>query len=205
VFLEETSRSRSYSEDYKQKQKEHHSFKIGTWNVRTFNQGGKLENLKKEMQMNAVSVLGVNEVRWKGHGEIRSGDYTVNYSGGERAERGVAIVVHESLVKSVVKKSVYSDRIIPVKFKAEPVSILIVQFYMPTSEYEDDEVEELCDIIEDILEEDGKGATNTIIMGDWNSVVGDKAHDNTVDHMDWEGRIREVKCLLTSVKEMDLL
>jgi hypothetical protein len=27
-------------------------------------------------------------------------------------------------------------------------------------------------VIEEILEEDGKGATNMIIMGDWNSVVG---------------------------------
>jgi hypothetical protein len=47
---------------------------------------------------------------------------------------------------------------------------------MPTSCYEDAEVEELYDIIEEILEEDGKGETNTIIMGDWNSVVGNKAH-----------------------------
>jgi nitrogen regulatory protein PII len=85
------------------------------------NQGGKLENLKKEMQKNAVSVLGVSEVRWKGQREIRSGDYAVYYSGGDRAERGIAIVVHKSVVKSVVKKSVYSDRIIAVKLKAELV------------------------------------------------------------------------------------
>jgi hypothetical protein len=45
-----------------------------------------LENLKK-MQENAVSILGVSEVRWKGQGEIRSGDYTVYYSGGEHAEK----------------------------------------------------------------------------------------------------------------------
>jgi hypothetical protein len=102
-------------------QKEHHSFKIGTWNVRTLNQGGKLENIKKEMQKNAVSVLGVSEIWWKGQGEIRSGDYIVYYSGGDRAERGVAIVVHKSIVKSVVKKSVFSDSIIAVKLKAEPV------------------------------------------------------------------------------------
>jgi hypothetical protein len=44
-------------------------------------------------------------VRWKGEGEIRSGDYTVYYSGGDRAEGGVARVVHKSVVKSVVKKS----------------------------------------------------------------------------------------------------
>jgi hypothetical protein len=46
-------------------------------NVRTLNQGGKLANLKKEMQKNKVSVLGVSEIRWKGQGEIRSGDYTM--------------------------------------------------------------------------------------------------------------------------------
>jgi hypothetical protein len=58
------------------------------------------------MQKNAVSVLGVSEVQWNGQSEIRSGYYTVYYSGGDRAERGVAIVVHKSIVKSVVKKSV---------------------------------------------------------------------------------------------------
>jgi hypothetical protein len=51
---------------------------------------------------------------------------------------------------------------------------------MPTSEHEDDEVEELYDITEEILEEDGKGDTNTIIMGDWSSVVGDGSYRNTV-------------------------
>jgi hypothetical protein len=61
-------------------QKEHHIYKIGTWNVRTLKQGGKLENLKTEMRKNEVYVLCVNEVRWKGQGEIRSGDYTVYYS-----------------------------------------------------------------------------------------------------------------------------
>jgi hypothetical protein len=63
--------------DYKGKKNEQHSYKIGTWNVRTLNGGGKLENLKKEMQKNAVSILGLSEERWKGQGEIRSGDYTV--------------------------------------------------------------------------------------------------------------------------------
>jgi len=40
------------------------------------------------------------------------------------------------------------------------------------SEYEDDEVEKFYDTIEEILEEDGKGDTNSIILGDWNSVTG---------------------------------
>ena len=102
------------------------------------------------------------------------------YCGGDRAEKGVAIVVHKSVVRSVVKKIVYNERNIAIKLQAEPISILIMEVYMPTSEHEDDEVEDLYDIIAEILEEDGKGDTNTIIMGDWKSVVGDESYRNIV-------------------------
>ena len=139
----------------------------------------KLKNLSMEMQKNDLSVLGVSELRWKGQGEIRS-DYTVYYSRGERAERGVAIVVHNSILRSVVKKIICNDRIMAFKLKTEPVSLLIMQVYMPTSEYEDDEVEKLYHTIEEILEEDGKGDTNNIILEDWNSVVGDESYRNIV-------------------------
>ena len=73
----------------------------------------------------------------------------------------MAIVVQKSIVRSVVKKIVYDDRIIAIKLQAEPINILMMQLYMPTLEHEDDEVEELYDIIEEILEEDGKGDTKT--------------------------------------------
>ena len=89
----------------------------------------------------------------------------------------VAIVVHKSVVRSVVKKIVYSDRIIAIKLQAEPINILMMQVYMPTS---DEEVEELYDITEEILEKDGKGDPNTIIMEDWNRVIGDKSYRNIV-------------------------
>jgi len=65
--------------------------------------GGSSKIGKKEMENNAVSVLGVSEVRWKGQGEISSDDYTVYYSGGERSERDIAMV-HTNTVRSVVKK-----------------------------------------------------------------------------------------------------
>jgi len=104
----------------------------------------------------------------------------VYYFGGERAEKVVAIVVHKSIERSVVKKTVYNDRIIAIKVQVEPIYILMMQVYMPTSEHEDEEVEELYDIIEKIPEEDGKGNTNNIIMGDWNSVVGDEPYRKIV-------------------------
>jgi exonuclease III len=75
---------------------------------------------------------------------------------------------------------VYNDRIIAIKLQAQSINNLMIQVYMPTSEHEDDEDEELYGIIEETLEEDGKSNTNTIIMGDWNSVVGDEPCRNIV-------------------------
>jgi len=54
------------------------------------------------------------------------------YSRGERAEKGVAIMVHKSRVRSVVKKFVYNDRIIAIKLQAETINTLMIQVYMPT-------------------------------------------------------------------------
>jgi hypothetical protein len=67
---------------------------------------------------------------------------------------------------------------------------------MPTSYYEYDEVEELYDVTEEIIEEDVKGETNTIIMGDWNSVVGDKAHHNTIGPYGLGRRNQRVQMLI---------
>ena len=137
-----------------------------------------------EMQKNKVSVLGVSEMRWTGQGEIRSGDYTVYFSVGECAERGVAIVVHKNIVRSVVKKIVCNDRIIAVKLKAKPVNILIMQVYMPASEYEDDEVEKLYDTIEEILEKDGKVTQTASYWGNGRALLEGNHTRTLLDHMD---------------------
>ena len=87
---------------------------------------------------------------------------------------------HKIIVRSVVKKIVYNDRIFAIKLQAEPINILLMQVDMPTSEHEDDEMEELYDVNEEILKEDGKVDTNSIIMGEWNSVVGNESYRNIV-------------------------
>ena len=49
---------------------------IGTWNVRSMNQG-KLEMVKQEMARVNVDILGISELKWTGLGEFHSdGHYT---------------------------------------------------------------------------------------------------------------------------------
>ena len=42
---------------------------IGTWNVRSMNQG-KLEVVKKEMARVNVNILGISELKWTGMGHM---------------------------------------------------------------------------------------------------------------------------------------
>ena len=58
---------------------------IATWNVRTMNAKGKLENIKREMQRNNINVLGLSEVRWLESEDRMSGGYRIMHSGGKES------------------------------------------------------------------------------------------------------------------------
>ena len=49
---------------------------IGTWNVRSMNQG-KLEVVKEEMARVNIDILGISELRWTGMGEFNSDDHHI--------------------------------------------------------------------------------------------------------------------------------
>ena len=69
---------------------------IGTWNVRSMNQG-KLEVVKQEMARVNINILGISELKWTGMGEFNSDDHYIYYYGQESLRRnGVAIIVNKS-------------------------------------------------------------------------------------------------------------
>ena len=53
---------------------------IGTWNVRSMNQG-KLELGRQEMARVNVDILGISELKWTGMGEFNSDDHYIFYCG----------------------------------------------------------------------------------------------------------------------------
>ena len=66
---------------------------IGTWNVRSMNQG-KFEVVKQEMARLNIDVLGISELKWTGMGEFNSDVHYIYYCGQEYLRRnGVAIIV----------------------------------------------------------------------------------------------------------------
>ena len=68
---------------------------IGTWNIRSMNQG-KLEGMKQEMARMNIDILGISELKWTGKGELKSNDHYIYYCGQESLRRNaVAIMVNK--------------------------------------------------------------------------------------------------------------
>ena len=75
---------------------------IGTWNVRSMNQG-KLEVVKHEMARVNVNILGISKLKWTGMGEFNSDDHYIYYCGQESLRKnGVAIMVNKRVRNAVL-------------------------------------------------------------------------------------------------------
>ena len=75
--------------------KEHYC--IGTWNVRSMNQG-KLEVVKQGMARVNIDILGISELKWTGMGEFNSDDHYIYDCGQESLRRnGVTITVNKKV------------------------------------------------------------------------------------------------------------
>ena len=76
---------------------------IGTWDVRSMNQG-KLEVVKQEMAKVNIDILGISELKWTGMGEFNSDDHYIYYCGQESLRRnGVAIMVNKRVRNAISK------------------------------------------------------------------------------------------------------
>ena len=131
------------------------------------------------MKRMKINILGLSEVRWKDGGDFMSEDVRVIYAGGKESQRGVAVILDAETTKRVTKVIQHNDRLILVKIQADPVDLVIVQVYMPTSDHSDEEVEELYEEMERLIGKE-KGNDYLVIMGDWNAVVGEEKDENEV-------------------------
>ena len=114
---------------------------IGTWDVRSMNQG-KLEVVKQEMARVNVDILGISKLKWTGMGEFNSDDHYIYYCGQESPRRNqVTIIVNKRVLNAVLGCILKNDRMISVRFQGKPFNITVIQVYALTSNAEEAEVE----------------------------------------------------------------
>ena len=150
---------------------------IGTWNVRSVNQG-ILEVVKQEMAKVNIDILGISKLKWTGIGEFNSDDHYIYYCGQESLRRNrVAIIVNKRVRNAVLGCSLKNDRMISVCFQGKPFNIMVIQDYAPTNNAEEAEVEQFCEDLQDLLELTHKKDV-LFIIGDWSAKVGRNTWSN---------------------------
>ena len=88
---------------------------IGTWNVRSMNQG-KLEVVKQQMAKVKVDILGISKLKWTGMGEFNSDDHYIYYCGQESLRRNGVDMVNQRVQNAVLGCNLKNNRMISVRF-----------------------------------------------------------------------------------------
>lgn len=153
--------------------------KVATWNVRTLYQAGKLANLILETKRLNIDILGISEVRWTGYDQISVDNYKLFYSGGDRHERGVGILVKKDIGELVDEVIPMSDRIIAIRLMVRPKPIFLIQVYAPTTDSEDEHVEAFYEELEKVMRKT-RSDCPVIILGDFNAKIGSGAVSESV-------------------------
>ena len=99
---------------------------IGTWNVRSMNQG-KLEVVKQEMAGVYIDILGISQLKCTRMGEFNLDDHYIYYCGQESLRRnGVVIIVNKRVQNAVLGCNLKNDRMISVHFQGKPFNITVI-------------------------------------------------------------------------------
>ena len=77
-----------------------------------------------------IDILGINELKWTGMGELNSDDRYSYYCGQESLRRnGIAIIVNKRVQNAVLGCNLKNDRMISVCFHGKPLNITVIQVY----------------------------------------------------------------------------
>ncbi|EFN75852.1 Craniofacial development protein 2, partial [Harpegnathos saltator] len=152
----------------------------GFWNVRTLLQPEKMAEVAEEMERYGLCAAALQEIIWKGQGELRKRKYSIVYYGGEKpGQRDTGFYINEEMRKSVLLFEPINDRICRLRIKGKFQNITMISVYAPTEDSDDemknkfyDDLTKICDRISkhDIL----------LILGIYNAKIGKETFINGV-------------------------
>ena len=164
---------------------------IGTWNVRSMNQG-KLEVVKQEMATVNISILGISKLKWTGRGEFNSNDHFIYSCGQESLRRnGVAIMINKESEMQYLDTISKNDRMISVCFQGKPFNIRVIQAYAPTSNSEEAKLNGSMKTYKTLKLTPEKHVL--FIIGDWNAKVGSQKTPEITGNLTLECRMKQGK------------
>lgn len=168
-------------------------------------QAGKAANIVKEMNRLQVDILGCSETRWPHSGHYVINEYHIYFSGDNttRNKNGVAIILNSQTNMTVKGFIPISNRVALIKIKAKPFDLNIIQSYAPTSESNEQEIEEFYEQLRIAFKHTKKEEVN-IILGDMNAKIGQGKVEDVVGGFGLRVRNERGERLIEFCQEMDI-
>jgi len=113
-------------------------FTTGTWNVRTLYRPGHLTTAILELERYRLDIIAIRELRWPEEGSLKTGNWTVFYSGGAEHQFGVGFIVNDKILHRVKEFKAVNDRICYIELECRWFNVILINGYAPTEDKEDE-------------------------------------------------------------------
>lgn len=162
------TRARKRNNDFRK-----HDWKLGSWNVRTMLQAGKMQEIANEMLRFKLNVLALQEIRWKEAGKIDKLNYTLFFSGNaeKSGHAGTGFMISKDTRKLLLGFTPVNERLCSLRLKGKFNNVSIISAYAPTENADEDDKEHFYIILEALIEKVPKYDT-ILILGDFNAKIG---------------------------------
>jgi len=147
--------------------------RFGTRNIRTLYNPVSLQCVLKEISH--VDIVGLQEIRWPGSGNLKSENITVFFSGKKNGkhDNGVGFKIKASMSKLVKKFDAIQDRICYIVLTGKIFDTVIVNCYASTETADCELKDQFYDDLDRVFDNLPRVSIK-IVVGDFNAQVGRK-------------------------------
>ena len=90
----------------------------------------------------------------------------------------MGFIVDKRTANTMIECTPVSERIISIRIASKPFNTTIIQVYAPTTDYEEQAVDELFEDLEVLIDKTPKKDL-LIVMGDWNAQIGEELNHHS--------------------------
>lgn len=177
---------------------------MATWNVTSWNR--KDHEILLELANHKIDICCLSETKKRGKGSTVYSNYILFYSGKEnheRAQSGVAILIHKKFEELIDNVQYINDAIMQVTLNTERGTLNILSVYAPDINKTKEDRENFYEKLEDTLNKIPPNE-KTFVMGDFNARIGNTAVPGVMQRFNEDVINGNGEMLLTTCAQYEL-
>jgi exonuclease III len=134
---------------------------------------GRMNKIGDEMLKTQLQIIALQELRWKGVGQINKTKHTFYYSCNpeKNSQLGTGFMIRNKIKKNILSFEPYNERLCKLQIKGQFNKLSIISVHAPTKEKSDEEKEKFYKDLQIVHNKIPKHDI-VIILGDLNARIG---------------------------------